>query len=96
MIGSAAEKRRDTNPFHTPTGRSTDAKVSLGKGLPKAILRRQAIDHANTMAAKAMVTSGVVSMVLMAGTPADRFGLATGCPVTPRAVTDACHNRLEA
>jgi hypothetical protein len=52
MIRSAAENRRDTYPFRTPTRRSADAKVSLGKKPAKAIVRRQAIDHANTMAVK--------------------------------------------
>ena len=41
---------------------------SLGKGRPKAIVRRQAIDHANTIAVKAMMICRV-SLSVMAVTP---------------------------
>jgi hypothetical protein len=56
--------------------RSANATDSLGKGCPKVIARRKAIDHANTIAVKAMMICRV-SWSVMAITPAGR---SSRCP----------------
>ena len=72
VAGVSHHSRCDTAAGRQATCRSADAKVALGKDPPKAIVRRQAIDHAATIAVKAMMICRV-SWVLMAGAPAGRM-----------------------
>jgi hypothetical protein len=55
------------SPSHSG-GSANVTTSSLGKGRPKAIVRRQAIDHANTIAVKAMMICRA-SLSVMAVTP---------------------------